>query len=48
MVCHLLKATSIDYNPKEKITIDFFKVVQNKMHYAVSKNTATEIIFNRV
>lgn len=41
-------STSIDYNPKEKITIDFFKVVQNKMHYAVSKNTATEIIFNRV
>lgn len=41
-------STSIDYNPKEKITIDFFKTVQNKMHYAVSKNTAAEIIFNRV
>lgn len=41
-------STSIDYNPKEKITIDFFKTVQNKMHYAISKNTAAEIIFNRV
>ncbi|MBR1413639.1 MAG: virulence RhuM family protein [Bacilli bacterium] len=41
-------ATSIDYNPKEKITIDFFKTVQNKMHYAVSKKTAAEIVYNRV
>lgn len=41
-------STSIDYNPKEKITIDFFKTIQNKMHFAVSKNTAAEIIFNRV
>lgn len=41
-------STSIDYNPKEKITIDFFKTVQNKMHYAVSKNTAAEIVWNRV
>ena len=41
-------STSIDYNPKEKITIDFFKKVQNKMHYAVSKNTAAEIVWNRV
>ena len=41
-------STSIDYNPKEKVTINFFKTVQNKMHYAVSKNTAAEIIYNRV
>lgn len=41
-------STSIDYNPKEKITIDFFKTVKNKMHFAVSKNTAAEIVFNRV
>ena len=41
-------STSIDYDPKEKITIDFFKTVQNKMHFAVSKNTAAEIVFNRV
>ena len=41
-------STSINYNPKEKITIDFFRTVQNKMHYAVSKNTAAEIVWNRV
>jgi len=41
-------STSIDYSPKEKITIDFFKTVQNKIHFAVSKNTAAEIVFNRV
>ena len=41
-------ATSIDYNPKKEITINFFKTVQNKMHYAVSKNTAAEIVYNRV
>ena len=41
-------STSIDYNPKNKITIDFFRTIQNKMHYAVSQNTAAEIIYNRV
>lgn len=41
-------ATSIDYNPKKEITIDFFKTVQNKMHFAVSNNTAAEIVYNRV
>ena len=41
-------ATSIDYNPKKEITINFFKTVQNKMHYAVSSNTAAEIVYNRV
>lgn len=41
-------ATSIDYDPKKDITINFFKIVQNKMHYAVSKNTAAEIVYNRV
>lgn len=41
-------ATSIDYNPKKEITINFFKTVQNKMHFAVSKNTAAEIVYNRV
>lgn len=41
-------ATSIDYNPDEKITINFFKTIQNKMHYAVSNNTAAEIVYNRV
>ncbi|MBR0039745.1 MAG: virulence RhuM family protein [Lachnospiraceae bacterium] len=40
-------ATSIDYDSKSPTTIKFFKKVQNKMHYAVSKMTAPEIIYNR-
>ena len=41
-------ATSIDYDSKSPTTIKFFKKVQNKMHYAVSHQTAAEIIYNRV
>ena len=41
-------ATSIDYDAKNELTKDFFKTVQNKMHYAVHGNTAAEVIFNRV
>ena len=41
-------ATSIDYNPKDKLSIDFFKTVQNKMHYATHGNTAAEVIFYRI
>ena len=41
-------ATSIDYNPKSEISINFFKTVQNKMHYAAHGNTAAEVIFTRV
>ena len=40
-------ATSIDYDSKSPISLDFFKKVQNKMHYAVSHQTAAEIIYNR-
>lgn len=40
-------ATSIDYDRNSKTTIEFFKTVQNKMHYAVTGNTASEIIYNR-
>ena len=40
-------ATAIDYDSKSPITISFFKKVQNKMHYAVSHQTAAEIIYNR-
>lgn len=43
-----LYATSIDYNPEALESIKFFKIVQNKLHYAVSKETASEIIYNRV
>ena len=42
-----LYATSVDYDSKSPITINFFKKVQNKMHYAVSHQTAVEIIYNR-
>ena len=41
-------ATSIDYNPNDKLSINFFKTVQNKMHYATHGNTAAEVIFYRV
>ena len=40
-------ATSIDYDRNSKTTLEFFKKVQNKMHYAVSKQTAAEIIYDR-
>ena len=40
-------ATSIDYDKDAKTTKDFFAKVQNKMHFAVSGNTAAEIIYNR-
>ena len=39
--------TSLDYNVVSPITKEFFKTVQNKMHYAVHGNTAAEIIVNR-
>jgi len=40
-------ATSMDYDKSSPITKAFFAKVQNKMHYAVTKNTATEIIYSR-
>jgi len=40
-------ATAIDYNAKAEETIMFFKVVQNKMHYAIHRHTASEIIYER-
>jgi hypothetical protein len=42
-----LYATSLDYNASVPETIEFFKIVQNKLHYAVSGHTASEIIFDR-
>ena len=41
-------ATSIDYDPRKKITKDFFATVQNKLHYAVHEHTAAELIYERV
>lgn len=40
-------ATSIDYDAKAKASLDFFKKVQNKIHFAVHSQTAAEVIFNR-
>ncbi len=41
-------ATSIDYDPLSEISKDFFKTIQNKMHWAAHGHTAAEIIFQRV
>ena len=41
-------STSVDYDKDSETTKDFFKTVQNKLHYAVTGNTAAEIIYNRV
>ena len=40
-------ATSVDYDPKADVSIEFFKKVQNKIHYAVSGETAAEVIYHR-
>ena len=40
-------ATSIDYDPKADVSVEFFKKVQNKIHFAVHGQTAAEVIFNR-
>ncbi len=42
-----LYATSVDYNPKSQESVSFFKMVQNKLHYAVNRQTAAEIIYDR-
>ena len=40
-------ATSVDYDRKSPITIEFFKKIQNKMHYATHGHTAAEVIYAR-
>ena len=40
-------ATSIDYDPHSSTSAEFFKKVQNKIHYAIHGQTAAEVIFNR-
>ena len=42
-----LYATSVDYNPKSAESIAFFKMVQNKLHYAAHGYTAAEVIYER-
>lgn len=41
-------ATSIDYDPRAEISVQFFRKVQNKIHYAVHGETAAEVIYHRV
>ena len=41
-------STSIDYNPKNEQTIQFFKIVQNKLLWAISNQTAAELVYRRV
>lgn len=43
-----LYATSIDYDPQANESIRFFKIVQNKLHFAAHGHTAAEVIFQRV
>jgi len=42
-----LYSTAIDYDPKDEKTIEFFKIVQNKLHYATHGHTASEVIYER-
>ena len=42
-----LYATSVDFNPKSEESIRFFKIVQNKLHYAAHGHTAAEVIYER-
>jgi hypothetical protein len=42
-----LYSTAIDYDPKANQSIEFFKIVQNKLHYAAHGHTAAEVIYDR-
>ena len=43
-----LYATATDYDPKSDASVTFFKIVQNKLHYAAHGHTASEVIYMRV
>ena len=43
-----LYATAVDYDPKSAASLSFFKIVQNKLHYAAHGHTASEVIYLRV
>ena len=42
-----LYATSVDYDPRSDESVKFFKIVQNKLHYAAHGHTAAEVIYER-
>lgn len=41
-----LYATSQDYHPQSEATVKFFKMVQNKLHYATCEQTSAELIYH--
>ena len=47
-ITDIYSSCSVDYNKDSEITKEFFKTVQNKLHYAITGQTAAEIIYNRV
>ena len=47
-ITDLFIATSIDYDKKSEEAYTFFKIVQNKLHYAITGHTVAELIYNRV
>ncbi|MDE6514232.1 MAG: virulence RhuM family protein [Muribaculaceae bacterium] len=42
-----LYATAVDYDPRAEVSVEFFKIVQNKLHFAAHGHTAAEVIFAR-
>ena len=46
-ITDLFIATATDYNPKSEEAYTFFKIVQNKLHFAISGHTAAELIYSR-
>ena len=42
-----LYATAVDYDPRSELSIEFFKIVQNKLHFAAHRHTAAEVIYER-
>ena len=46
-ITDLFEATSVDYNKDSEEAYTFFKIVQNKLHFAITKHTAAELIYKR-
>lgn len=42
-----LYATAVDYDPRSETSVEFFKIVQNKLHFAAHGHTAAEVIYHR-
>jgi hypothetical protein len=46
-ITDIFSQCSVDYDPKSELTVNFYKTVQNKLHWAITGNTAAEIIDKR-